>query len=110
MADSDIKIGSLTANGGANSIVLQWAIEDPNYNGLPYLSFDHAEIWRSARGDMLGATKIGESSTAFVDAQIKMGERSFIRCAQSTELVGSENSAGSSLRVPENAFHTPINF
>lgn len=70
MADSDITIVGLQAVGGVNQILLSWAIDDPNADGLTYLRFDHADIYASDSADMSGEAKIGEASNAFVELPI----------------------------------------
>lgn len=77
MASSDISILGLQATGGVNQIVLQWAVNDPNVEKLPYFRFDAAEVWAATSSSMVGATKIGEASTAFVHLPIARGETRF---------------------------------
>lgn len=52
---------------------LQWAISDPNEEGLPYLQFDIAEIWRSTNSNMSGAVKVAEAYTAWCDTSVRLG-------------------------------------
>lgn len=79
MADSNISIVGLQATGGVNQIVLQWAVNDPNVNGLPYFRFDIAEIWASPASTMSGEAKIGEASTAFVHLPLSRGDKRYYR-------------------------------
>lgn len=62
MADSSITISALTATGAAGQIVLDFTVDNPTANGLPYLFLKHVEIWAASSNDRAGATKIGEAT------------------------------------------------
>lgn len=62
MAVSQITITDLEAVGVANQINLQWAVDDPHFNGLPYLQFDHAEVRYSATIGMESPTTLTEDA------------------------------------------------
>lgn len=74
MATSDITIVGLQASGGTLQNVLNWAVEDPNISGLPYLRYDHSEVWASTSPTMAGATKIAEAFSAFSHSPITRGQ------------------------------------
>src|SRR6185295_9338135 len=78
MVASTIKIVGLRADGGTNQIVLSWAVDDPNLEGLPYLRYDHAEVWRADNAGMVGAVLLDNKSySAFADTPIERGQRFF---------------------------------
>lgn len=62
MADSDITIVGFVVTGGVNQAVLQWAIDDPNVEGLPYLRYRTAEVWYSPDGVATPYVKIAEAA------------------------------------------------
>lgn len=74
MADSDITIVGLQAIGGVSQIVLSWAVNDPNINGLPYLRFQKAEVQYSLSADMSSPISLGYASTAMADVPVSRGE------------------------------------
>ncbi|MEO7221124.1 MAG: hypothetical protein ABIY37_01490 [Devosia sp.] len=56
MADTDIAVTSLTAEGGPGNIALDWGYTDAA-SPLPYLKMDHFEVWVATSNDRALATK-----------------------------------------------------
>jgi hypothetical protein len=61
MADSELTISSLTATGAAGQIVLDFVVDNPTANGLPYLFLDHVDIYAASSNNRDSATKVGSS-------------------------------------------------
>jgi hypothetical protein len=81
----------LTASGGTNHIVLSWAVDDPNLEGLPYFRYDHAEVWRSPDPSMADAVQISaESFTAFDDTPLDRGDTFYYQ----VRAIDKSNQAG----------------
>lgn len=56
MADTDIAVTTLTANGGAGTIVLNWGYTDAT-SPLPHLKMDHFEVWVASVNNRGSASK-----------------------------------------------------
>lgn len=111
MADSDITIVGLSAVGGVSQAVLQWAINDPNLNGLPALKFDHAEVWRGSTASMADAVRIDDDNafTAFADLPLSSGVTWFyqVRAIDRSGRAGEWTSAVSATTINPTADETP---
>lgn len=56
MADTDIAVTSLTAEGGAGTIMLKWGYTDAT-SPLPYLKMHHFEVWVASVNNRASASK-----------------------------------------------------
>ena len=45
MADSNITVSDLTLTPGFGQTFAKWTVNDPNFNGLPYLKYAAGELW-----------------------------------------------------------------
>lgn len=60
---SNITVSDLVVAPGVQQTYAQWAVDDPNINGLPYLQLDRVELWASTTNDRSTASKVAEGIT-----------------------------------------------
>lgn len=101
MADSDIAIVGLVVTGGVNQNVLQWAVDDPNISGLPYLRFSVAEVWMSLSPTMAGAVKLDDAYSIYVDQGVPLGQQRYyqVRAKNRSDQFGEFTSVQSATEL-----------
>lgn len=80
MADSDITVNGLIAQGGVGQIALSWnPVTDPHTpGGLPSLQLATIEVWAASSNNRATATRIGESTgTGLVESGLDRAEQRF---------------------------------
>lgn len=60
---SNITVSGLVVAPGVQQTYAQWAVDDPNIDGLPYLQLDRVELWAHTSNDRSGASKVAEGVT-----------------------------------------------